>query len=251
VITDPLFWLLAIPAVTALGLAKGGFTGIGMVSTPLLALFMPPLEAAAILLPILLLQDAIACWVFRREWDARILKIMLPGSALGVAAAWLFAAWVSDAAIRIAVGVTALAFTLNAWFGRPPAQVPHLRTTAGVFWGSLAGPTSRLVRVGAPPYYVYVLPQRLPKMVFVSTTCWFFAATNVMKVAPYFALGQFSTAGLWTSAALVPLAVATNFLGIWLVRRTPQEVFYRLAYIMMFVIALELIRQGATALWVW
>ena len=54
IITDPLFYLLAIPAIVALGLAKGGFAGVGMVSTPLLALTMPPLQAAAILLPILL-----------------------------------------------------------------------------------------------------------------------------------------------------------------------------------------------------
>ena len=60
IITDPLFYLFAIPAVIMLGLSKGGFSGVGMVSTPLLALVMPPLEAAAMLLPILLLQDAIS-----------------------------------------------------------------------------------------------------------------------------------------------------------------------------------------------
>ena len=58
-LTDPLFWLLAVPAVIALGLAKGGFAGVGMLATPLLALIVPPLQAAAILLPILLLQDVI------------------------------------------------------------------------------------------------------------------------------------------------------------------------------------------------
>ena len=54
IITDPLFYLLAIPAVIALGTPKGGFAGVGMISTPLLALVVPPLQAAAILLPILL-----------------------------------------------------------------------------------------------------------------------------------------------------------------------------------------------------
>src|SRR5262249_47613968 len=54
VIPDPLFYLLAIPAIVALGLGKGGFAGVGMISTPLLALTMPPLQAAAILLPIVL-----------------------------------------------------------------------------------------------------------------------------------------------------------------------------------------------------
>jgi uncharacterized membrane protein YfcA len=85
-------------------------------------------------------------------------------------------------------------------------------------------------------------------MVYVATTCWFFGATNVMKVVPYVALGQFSTAGLATSALLVPVAIAGNFLGIWLVRRTPNEMFYRITYILVFLLGIELIRQGATAL---
>jgi uncharacterized membrane protein YfcA len=87
IITDPLFYLLAIPAITALGLGKGGFAGVGMISTPLLALTMPPLQAAAILLPILLCQDVISCWAYRREWSAWNLKVLLPGSIVGVGAA--------------------------------------------------------------------------------------------------------------------------------------------------------------------
>jgi uncharacterized membrane protein YfcA len=250
VISDPFFYLLASPAVTALGLAKGGFTGLGMISTPLLALVMPPLQAAAILLPILLLQDCISVWVFRKEWDAWNLKVMIPGAAIGMGAAWLLAAHMSDIVVKLLVGLISLAFVLNGWLGRkPPESTGRPNIAPGVFWGSLAGFTSALVQVGAPPYYVYVLPQRLPKMVFVATTAWFFASCNVMKIVPYLSLGQFSMSGFKTSIVLLPLAVATNFLGIWLVRRTPTEIFYKLAYIMMFVISLELIRQGAMALW--
>jgi uncharacterized membrane protein YfcA len=91
IIADPLFYLLAVPAIIALGLGKGGFAGIGMISTPLLALSVPPLHAAAILLPILLCQDVISVWVYRRQWSAWNLKVLLPGALVGVGAAWLFA----------------------------------------------------------------------------------------------------------------------------------------------------------------
>src|SRR5271167_1108095 len=91
VITDPLFYLLAIPAVLLLGLGKGGFAGIGMISTPMLALVVPPLQGAAILLPILICQDAISVWAYRRAWSAWNLKVLMPGSILGVAAAGVFA----------------------------------------------------------------------------------------------------------------------------------------------------------------
>ena len=111
IITDPLFYLLAIPAIAALGLGKGGFAGVGMISTPLLALTMPPLQAAAILLPILLCQDAISVWVYRREWSGWNLKVLLPGALVGVGIAWLFAAYVPNAYVEIAVGVTGVCFS--------------------------------------------------------------------------------------------------------------------------------------------
>jgi len=44
--------------------------------------------------------------------------------------------------------------------------------------------------------------------------------------------------------ALLPLAVAANFFGIWLVRRTPTEPFYRITYLLMLGISLALIWQG-------
>jgi uncharacterized membrane protein YfcA len=249
IITDPLFYVFAVPAVIFLGLSKGGFSGIGMVSTPLLAIVMSPLEAAALLLPILLVQDAISLWVYRRVWDPWTLAVMLPGAVIGVGAAWLLAAYVSDAVVRLVVGLIAIGFVANAFRqrNRPPQQYrPH--AAHGLFWGALSGFTTTLIQIGAPPYYAFVLPQRLPKMIFVGTTVMFFAAANTMKIAPYLALGQFSTAGLATALALFPLAIASNFLGIWLVRITPDTWFFRITNALVFVLGLELTRQGVTAL---
>lgn len=251
-ITDPVFYLFAIPAVTFLGVSKGGFAGVGLLATPLLALILPPLQAAAILLPILLLQDVISVFVYRHDWDARNLKVMLPGAVIGVSAAWLLAAYVSDAYVRLTVGVIAFGFVMNYAFVQALAHRPveSRRPIArrGVFWGSVSGFTSTLCQAGGPPFQVYVLPQRLDKLTFVGTMAIFFAIINVMKVVPYFALGQFSTAGLTTSITLVPLAVVTNFLGIWLVRVTPTTTFYKLTYVLMFGVSIALIYSALTDL---
>ncbi len=77
---------------------------MGMVSTPLLALYMPPLQAAALLLPILFVQDAISVWTYRHHWDTWNVKVMLTGAVLGVAIAWALASYVADAAVRLLVG---------------------------------------------------------------------------------------------------------------------------------------------------
>jgi uncharacterized protein len=246
IITDPLFYLLAVPAIIALGLGKGGFAGIGMISTPLLALVVPPLQAAAILLPILLIQDVISCWAYRNEWSAWNLKVLLPGSVVGVAAAWLFAAHVPNAYVEIAVGSTGVCFVLYTFIARVPKEPQQPSAAAGMLWGSLAGFTSTIIQVGAPPYQVYILPQRLDKLTLIGTTIIFFALVNVMKVVPYFALGQFSPRTLATSVVLLPLAIVANFAGLWLARRTPTELFYKIAYLLVLVISIALIWQGAS-----
>jgi len=251
IITDPLFYALAIPAVVALGLSKGGFAGVGQMATPLVALAMPPLEAAAIMLPIMIVQDATAVWVYRREYNARILKIMIPGALAGIALAGLLASYISDSAVRIFIGVTTILFVLYSWIG-PKKLAEETKTAsvpAGVFWGAVSGFTSTICQAGGPPYQMYVLSQNLPKMVFVGTTAIMFATLNWVKVIPYAALGQFSSVGLMTSLALLPLAIVTNQLGFWLVRRTPQKVFYQVTMVLMLLISIELTREGVTDLW--
>jgi uncharacterized membrane protein YfcA len=247
-LVDPLFLTLAIIAVTALGLSKGGFAGVGVISTPLLATILPPLQAAAILLPILIVQDLISVWVYRRDWSAWHLKVMLPGALVGIAIAWALATVVSDAMVRLVIGAIGVSFALNAWLGRPRAEPKKPSVPGGLFWGVVAGFTSTLSQAGGPPFQVYVLPQRLPKLTLVGTYTIYFAAINLFKIGPYVSLGQFSAVTLTASAALLPVAVLANFAGIWLVRRTPTGLFYQIAYVLVFLISLELIRSGVTTL---
>jgi uncharacterized membrane protein YfcA len=248
IVTDPMFYLLAIPAVTALGLGKGGFAGVGMISTPLLAVMLPPLQAAAILLPILIVQDMLSVWVYRRNWSAWNLKVLIPGGVIGVCVAWALAAYVSDAFVRLSIGLIGVSFVLYNWFAHVPREPRKPSAAEGVFWGSLSGFTSTLAQVGAPPFQIHMLPQKLDKLTLVGTNMIFFALVNWMKVVPYFALGQFSTETFATSAALLPLAIATNFLGIWLMERTPTELFYKISYVLMFLISAELMRSGIVSL---
>jgi uncharacterized membrane protein YfcA len=247
VITDPVFYLLALPAVTVLGLGKGGFAGIGMAATPLMALHFPPLQAAAIMLPLILCQDVISVWVYRKDWDRWNVAVLSAGGVIGLGVAWVFAAHVSDDAIRLSVGVIGVGFVLTRWLSRGPRATARPTVAAGMFWGALSAFTSTLIQAGAPPFQAFVLPQRLPKMTLVGTTAIFFATVNVMKIAPYVGLQQFSAETFKASAVLLPAAIAANFLGIWLVRVTPQELFYRIAYWLVLVLSVALLWQGSAA----
>jgi uncharacterized membrane protein YfcA len=247
VFTDPAFLVAAFAAVLLVGLAKGGFSGIGMAATPLLALVMPPLQALAILLPILMAQDLLSLWWYRRDFDGWNLKVMLPGAVIGVGIAWAVSSVVPDDVVRLIIGLIGVSFVLYVWLGKvPPPGRPS--AASGVFWGAGAAFTSTIASAGMPPFAIHVLPQRMDKLKLVGTITVFFAIVNAMRVVPYFALGHLTRDNLMISAALLPLAIATNFLGFWLVRRTPTWLFYRIAYALMFLVSAAIMAQGVSGL---
>jgi uncharacterized protein len=166
---------------------------------------------------------------------------------LGMATAWLLAAYLSDALIRIIVGMIGLIFVAHTWLRRTNIEPQKKTAASGFGWGAVSGFTSFMTQGGGPPFQVHVLPQRLPKMTFVGTTTMFFTVVNLMKIGPYFMLNQFTPRNMATSLVLLPIAVAANFAGIWLVRRTPTELFYRIAYILLLIISLVLLWQGISA----
>src|SRR4051794_39636516 len=171
-IDDPLFYVAAVPAVVLLGLAKGGFSGIGMLSLPLMALTVSPLQAAAIILPILVVQDVVSIWAYWGQWDRRNLALLTPGGLIGVGLGYLLAARVSDAAVALAVGAIAVVFAVRRLVIERRADTPRpapAGVAAGWFWGAVCGFTSMIGHAGGPPFQIYVLPQRLQRDIFIGT----------------------------------------------------------------------------------
>jgi uncharacterized membrane protein YfcA len=250
VIADPLFYLLAIIAVSLLGISKGGFIGLGVMALPLMSLHMPPLQAAAIILPTAIAQDALTVWTYRRDWSAWNLKIMIPSMVIGIVIAALFAASLSAAHIRLAIGLIAGAFVLRHWLGSQFDRLaPHANAMTGVLFGALGGFTTMLANAGGPAWQMQILPQRLDKFTYVGTITMLFAASNLIKVPAFAALGQLTADNMLLGILLLPAAILSNYAGIWLVRRTPTERFYRVAYVLMFLIAIELTRSALVELW--
>ena len=248
-IADPLFYAAAIPAVILVGMSKGGFGGaMAMLGVPIMALTISPVAAAAILLPILVAMDGVGLIAYRRKFDPALLKLMIPAASLGVIIGYFTAAQVNDAMVRLVVGIMAVAFALDYWL-RPAAGSSRQPSTAkGWFWGTLAGFTSFVSHSGGPPFQFFAVPLRLEKLIFVGTSVVLFAYINAIKLIPYFLLGQFNAANLTTSAVLLPLAPISTLAGIWLVKRVPQETFYSVVYVLVFIVGLKLSWDGAVSL---
>lgn len=249
-ITAPSFYAAAVPAVVLMGLAKGGFSGIGLLSLPLMALVVSPVQSAAIMLPILIVQDVVSVWSFRHTWDRRNIAILVPSATLGIGLGYLLAAYVSDAAVTLSVGVVSIAFAVRRLVAerrRVPGEPARADLPRGILWGTITGFTSMIAHAGGPPFQIYVMPQGLARDVFVGTTAVFFALNNWLKVPPYIALGQFTAENLATAAALFPVAILSTWAGVWAVRRMPGERFYTIVYALLVVVGLKLVFDGLAA----
>lgn len=227
------------------GISKGGFGGgLGMLAVPMMSLTMPPFQAAAILLPLLCLADVIGLWAYRRKWDARNLKFMMPGAVIGIVIGALLVGVLDEHVVRLVIGFIALAFAANWFLGKHGAEPTRPNLWKGSLWAAVSGFTSFLAHAGGPPASIYLLPQRMDKTIFVGTTIVFFAAVNYVKIVPYALLGQFPAGNLLTSLVLGPVAAGGMALGLWLHDKVGVALFYRICYGFLAIVGLKLIVDG-------
>ena len=250
-IEDPLFYLVAVPALLIMGISKGGFGGgLGVVAVPLLSLTISPVQAAAIMLPILCFMDLFGLWSFRGKWDRANTKIIICGAVVGIAIGTASFRYLDEHMIKLLISVVALGFSGNYWLqrrsgDRPPLAPSYLR---GGFWSLIAGFTSFAAHAGGAPLNVYLLPLKLHKTVFQATTVIFFTVINYVKIVPYAWLGQLSIENLSTSLAVLPLALIGIVSGIWLHSRVPEQLFYKLCYGFLFLTGLKLLYDGISGM---
>jgi uncharacterized membrane protein YfcA len=189
--TDPLFYALAVPAILIVGIAKGGLGGgIGILGVPLMSLAAGPVQAAAIMLPLLMVMDAFALQRWWGRWDLPNLRVLLPGAVFGILLGTFTFRYLSDDHIRVLIGLIAVGFVaargVDVLRGRgAPEAGRAARPIAGTVWGTVAGFTSFGVHAGGPPVNVYLLRQGLSKSTFQATSVAFFTLVNWIKLPPY------------------------------------------------------------------
>ncbi|MFT4768514.1 MAG: putative membrane protein YfcA [Glaciecola sp.] len=242
---DPMFYLVSVPAVMLYGVAKGGFGGaVAILAVPLMALMMSPAQAAAILLPILVVMDVVVVYSYRGQFDARALHLLLPGALLGLLSGYLLASFVNDAIMRLLVGVVALTFGLQTLLGWLSSLGREHNRWAATIIGALSGFTSFSIHAGGPPFAMYLLPKQLSPLIYAGTAGLFFAVVNLVKLPAYYALGQFTGENLWYSLALVPIAPLGVLLGRRLVQLSNPIVYYKIISLFLVFVGIKLIFDG-------
>ena len=230
-ITDPYFYAVAIPAVLLLGISKSGFgAGLGSLAVPIMALAVAVPQAAAILMPVLLVMDLLGMAAFRKDFDLVLMKFLLPFGLVGIVIGALLFKLLDAHLVSGIVGVFTLAFLAQRLVFPPKADSPPPPRWLGALLTTTSGFTSFIAHAGGPPISAYVIPLRLSPVKFASTMAFFFFVINLAKWVPYAWLGLLDSRNMATSLVLLPIAPIGVWMGVRLARRVNQVLFYRLLY---------------------
>ncbi len=243
-ITDPWFYAFAIPAVLLVGLSKSGFSGFGALGVPLMALTIPVPQAAAIMLPLLVVMDFIGIGALWRHADRALLRRLLPAGLLGVLVGTGSFGLFTAATVAAIVGALTLVFLAIRVAFPPSAEAAPPRPWLGWLAGTASGFTSFVAHAGGPPIGFYVLPLRLAPVVFTATMAVFFTIINLAKWVPYAWLGLIDARNMLTSLVLLPVAPLGVFIGVRFVKKVSPTLFYRLFNVGMLLTGCKLLWDG-------
>jgi uncharacterized membrane protein YfcA len=247
-VTDPYFYCVAIAAVLLLGISKSGFgVGLGSLAVPLMALAMTVPQAAAMLMPVLLLVDLLGLAAFRKHFDRRLILFLIPFGLLGTLVGTFSFKLLDEKLVAGLVGVVTLLFLAQRLLFPPKPDSPAPPRWLGAILTTMSGFTSFIAHAGAPPVNAYVIPMRLPPVTFAATMAVFFTVMNLSKWIPYAWLGLLDARTMAMSLVLLPFAPIGVWVGVRLARRIKPALFYRLVYAGMFLTGVRLTWEGFIA----
>jgi hypothetical protein len=241
-ITDWYFYAVTIPAVLLLGISKSGFgAGFGSLAVPMMALAVTVPQAAAILMPVLLVMDILGMAAFRKDFDLKLLKFLIPFGLVGIVIGALLFKVLDARTVAGIVGIFTLLFLAQRLLFPPKVDSPPPPKWLGAILTATSGFTSFIAHAGGPPVNAYMIPLRMSPVKFTATLAFFFFVINLSKWIPYAWLGLLDTRNMVTSLVLLPLAPIGVFIGVRLARRVNQVLFYRLVYLGMFLTGIKLV----------
>jgi uncharacterized membrane protein YfcA len=244
-ITDPAFYAFAIPAVLLVGISKSGFgSGFGALAVPLMAIGISVPQAAAILMPVLLVADIFGLHAFRRDFDWPLVRFLLPWGLLGTVVGTFSFKVLDSVLVAGLVGVFTLLFVAQRFLFPPRPDSAPPPKWLGAILTTASGFTSFVAHAGGPPVNAYVVPLRMKPVAYAASMAMFFAALNLSKWIPYAWLGLIDLRNMTTSLVLLPFAPVGVFIGVKLARRINPVLFYRLVYGGMSLTGLKLVYDG-------
>lgn len=219
------WWCLAIVCGLVVGMSKCGLAGLGTLAVPLMAMVVPAKASTGVMLPVLIIGDAMGVAHFNRHANWKLLWKLMPAALVGIIIGfWLMKQpWLDDKVIRKSIGVIVLLLCLlsivrgkfSLSFGEKDGNSFKTYLLASLF-GILAGVTTMVANAAGPIMLIYLLAMKLPKDEFIGTSAWYFMVLNWVKVPFMIGLGLINPDSIMFDLHLAPAILIGGLLGIFL-----------------------------------
>lgn len=244
-------------AALLMGLAKTGLPPLGALGAAVIASVLPPVPAAGVALPLLIVGDLVAVSTYGRDVRWHVLRALVPSVALGILVGFAALRWAPpDVSARIVGALLLLAglgdlvrqlaarrvarrpapdpagnpapgpATGHVADGDPvPASVRLRDRLARAALGATAGVSTMIANAGGPPMSLYLLRAGVSRAGLLGTVALFFLTINIAKLPFSTTLGLVSAESLHVSLALFPGMFAGLLLGRLVAHRISGPVF--------------------------
>ncbi len=223
-------WLAVTGGAFAIGLNKGGLTGLGILPVLIFAVVFNARESTGFVLPLLVIGDTCAILTYRRVVLWKIFWRLLPPALTGVVIGYFLMGRISSAAFGPMIGWLILALiALQLIRGALGEKLDRFFESHGfgLFMGVLVGITTMIANAAGPVSTLYFLSVRLPKWNLIGTSSFLFFVINLSKIPFSAQLGLTNSYSLSLALALAPLVIVGFFCGRKLVGMIPQKPFER------------------------
>jgi hypothetical protein len=228
---EPWQWALAVVGALAIGLAKTGISGLGMLAVVIFANLLPARQASGFVLPMLVFADVVAVASYRQHAQWHFLWKLFPWTALGVVCGFFALGRIDDRQAKVLIGVIVLALLVLHLVRRMRAksdEPDHGWWFAPVI-GVLAGFTTLVANAAGPLMAIYLLSMRLPKMEYMGTGAYYFLLMNLFKVPFMVNLGLIDARSFRGNLILLPAVIVGALAGRVILKRIDQKLFENLA----------------------
>ena len=230
-------------AALLVGASKGGLPGVGILVVPIMAHIFPAKESTGILLPMLLMADAMAVFHYHRHADWKCLLKLIPPTMMGVIAAYFTMDQLSDRQVKFGIGLIIMTMIVVLLIHKRQKKTTLFQQQGyapALVMGFLVGIATMFANAAGPIAAVYFMAIGMNKDTFIGTRAWFFLLINALKIPFSFSLGLIHGQSLLLNAKGLPFIAMGIFVGIFLTRRINQTWFARIVLALAFVSAVKL-----------
>jgi uncharacterized membrane protein YfcA len=215
--------------------------GAGLIAVGTMALLMPGLQDAVVLL--LLVNLPAELWVVRASWRKiswRGVLVIFVGVAAGVPIGTSLLRWGEARVLLVALGVFLVAVGLVFLATHTPRR-REIRSWIAALVGLISGILTGLFGTGGPPLIFYYQFSGADKAAFRGNLMAIFLLMTTVRVPSYAAFGLITGPRLWSALLVLPAVVLGAVIGNRIHLRIEESTFRRLVSTALIIIGLLLL----------